>query len=144
MNAPLRRRILVLAAVGISALVATFNAASVQALLEYERQPTRAQVAAVQSQLAALGVEPGPIDGKLGPRTRAAIRTYQHVAGLPPTGEITPALSKALSDDLLHDERNRPDAPLPAPESNDTQRTIPLRQYSVDVAQARPKVDQRK
>lgn len=34
-------------------------------------------VAATQANLVRLGYEPGPIDGRYGPRTRAAIRRYQ-------------------------------------------------------------------
>ena len=41
--------------------------------------PTRAQVEAAQRMLAGLGFDPGPIDGLMGPRTRAAVRAFQQI-----------------------------------------------------------------
>lgn len=40
----------------------------------------------LQRQLNARGYDPGPIDGRVGPRTRAAIARYQAAQGLPVTG----------------------------------------------------------
>lgn len=40
----------------------------------------------VQTLLAAKGYSVGPVDGKIGPRTRAAVRAFQTTAGLPPDG----------------------------------------------------------
>lgn len=42
--------------------------------------------------LDRLRISPGPVDGRMTEETRAAIRTYQGYAGLPETGEISPAL----------------------------------------------------
>jgi len=53
---------------------------------------TRAQVAELQAALSERGYDPGPHDGVVGPKVRAAIRTYQADAGLPPTGEATASL----------------------------------------------------
>jgi peptidoglycan hydrolase-like protein with peptidoglycan-binding domain len=50
----------------------------------------------VQQALAAKGYRPGIADGKLGPRTRAAIRRYQQDYGLPVTGEVSLALVNHL------------------------------------------------
>jgi hypothetical protein len=36
------------------------------------------RVSLIQQQLSDAGFEPGPIDGKMGPRTRAALEAYQH------------------------------------------------------------------
>jgi lytic murein transglycosylase len=40
----------------------------------------------LQGRLAARGLLDGAVDGKIGPRTRAAIRAFQTSAGLPPDG----------------------------------------------------------
>ena len=45
--------------------------------------------ASVQQELARRGYYQGPIDGRLGPATRAAIRRYQQDRGLPVTGDVT-------------------------------------------------------
>ena len=44
----------------------------------------------VQKQLSALGYDPGPIDGALGPKTRKAVEAFQRASNLPPTSELTP------------------------------------------------------
>ena len=58
---------------------------------------TCADIAALQSKLASLGHSPGPIDGIIGPLTRAAIRSYQQAEGLPVDG----LASEALLENLL-------------------------------------------
>ena len=47
------------------------------------------RVAEMQTNLARLGYDPGPIDGQFGPRTSAAIREYQQDHGLAPDGRLT-------------------------------------------------------
>ena len=42
----------------------------------------------LQERLTALGYKPGPIDGKLGPRTRDALKRFQHDAGLIANGGL--------------------------------------------------------
>lgn len=37
-----------------------------------------------------------PVDGKAGPVTTAALAAYQLAAGLPPTGQLNAATTKAL------------------------------------------------
>ena len=49
-----------------------------------------------QARLARLGYEIGPIDGRSGPRTRAAISVFQEAEGLPVTGKVTPELVERL------------------------------------------------
>lgn len=49
---------------------------------------TRNTVRRVQASLRAHGYDVGPMDGKLGPQTQAAILAYQHETGLAPTGAI--------------------------------------------------------
>ena len=41
-----------------------------------------------QQALRDLGYEPGPIDGRVGARTRTALQRYQHAEGLPATGRL--------------------------------------------------------
>jgi len=50
------------------------------------------QVARAQSLLTDLGFKPGPVDGKEGPMTAAAVREYQSAAGLPDDGRVSAPL----------------------------------------------------
>ena len=50
----------------------------------------------VQTALAADGFDPGPADGRLGPKTRRAIKAWQQAKGYPATGELTSAQVEAL------------------------------------------------
>ncbi len=52
----------------------------------------RATVREVQDELARRGYDVGPVDGRLGPRTKAAIREYERDAGLPVDGLPSPTL----------------------------------------------------
>ena len=63
---------------------------------------TRQQNALTQRQLASLGYDPGPADGVIGPKTRAAIRAFQVREGLPVTGAISADLNLEV---LLEAER---------------------------------------
>ena len=60
--------------------------------------PTAAgkRIANVQRGLAALGYDPGPVDGILGPKTRAAIRAFQVREKRPVTGVVSEELAAAL------------------------------------------------
>jgi hypothetical protein len=51
----------------------------------------------VQQDLAHDGYYQGPIDGAVGPGTRAAIAAYQRDNGLPPTGAIDSNLLNSLN-----------------------------------------------
>jgi hypothetical protein len=69
------------------------------AAVEPRRPPPRIElnpVALAQSQLNALGYSAGPVDGVVGPRTRAAIRRFQADAGLPVDGRMNDPLIAAL------------------------------------------------
>ena len=50
---------------------------------------TNALVELVQRHLTDLGYDPGPVDGLIGPRTRAAIRRFQRDEGIAATGVVT-------------------------------------------------------
>ena len=62
------------------------------------------QVRDVQRRLRALGHRPGPVDGRSGPRTQAAIERFQRTAGERPSGELSLATAAALA-------RTDPDQP---------------------------------
>jgi TPR repeat protein len=57
----------------------------------------------LQAKLSRLGLDPGPPDGSIGPRTKAAILAYQTEQGLAATGAPSPALlEKIRAEDRLH------------------------------------------
>ena len=59
-----------------------------------------ADLAETQRQLTALGYSPGPVDGKLGPSTKAAVTAYQKDRGLTADGSPGPTTRKALGADM--------------------------------------------
>lgn len=59
---------------------------------------TRKDILEIQTLLKKLALLPSPADGALGPATRAAIRQYQTMAGLPATGEPSLDLLKELRE----------------------------------------------
>ena len=58
---------------------------------------TSAQISQAQTALHAAGFDPGPVDGRLGPKTQAALRAYQHAHNLRPTGTLDRETRKSLS-----------------------------------------------
>ena len=50
----------------------------------------------VQTALARLGYYPGPIDGRFGPDTRAAIRRFQYELNAEMTGRLTATQASRL------------------------------------------------
>jgi peptidoglycan hydrolase-like protein with peptidoglycan-binding domain len=56
----------------------------------------QADVADAQQRLHRLGYNPGPADGRMGPRTRLAIQRYQADRGLPVDGRTSPGLLERL------------------------------------------------
>ncbi len=73
----------------------------------------RRRVAALQRDLARLGYDPGPADGATGPKTRAAIRAFQAVAGLPVDGRVSEKLESAVGAALRRIGRAAAGSPPP-------------------------------
>ncbi len=59
-------------------------------------QPERATVLSVQERLAALGFDPGPVDGIYGRQTEAAVQAFRASQGLATAGSIDDAFLAAL------------------------------------------------
>lgn len=57
---------------------------------------THEEIRHVQAKLKEMGYDLGRIDGKIGARTRDAIRRFQAHHGLPQTGKLSPEMLKAL------------------------------------------------
>lgn len=55
----------------------------------------------MQIALKALGYDPGPADGVLGARSRAAVRAFQSAEGMLPTGELSEELIARLNTRIL-------------------------------------------
>ncbi len=54
----------------------------------------------IQSGLASLGYDPGPVDGKMGPKTSEAIRSYQRDNGLAEDGAASSQLAAHIRQRL--------------------------------------------
>ncbi len=50
----------------------------------------------IQSALKNAGFDPGPIDGKMGPKTKKAIKAFQKSKGLVQDGKVGPKMWKEL------------------------------------------------
>jgi membrane-bound lytic murein transglycosylase B len=61
-----------------------------------DRMLTKPEREELQTLLAQRGFDPGPVDGKVGPKTRAAIRTYQASIGILPDGYAEAALLERI------------------------------------------------
>ena len=58
---------------------------------------TGPDVLAVQRRLAALGFDPGPLDGEYGPATEHAVRELQETAGIEVDGIVGPETRAKLA-----------------------------------------------
>ena len=61
--------------------------------------PDPPSVEYLQGRLARLDFDPGPPDGSMGPRTVAALESYQAERGLEPTGRLSEALLETIRAD---------------------------------------------
>jgi len=62
-----------------------------------DRAGGSSRVRALQRQLHAVGVGPGPVDGRFGPQTEAAVRRFQHAHGLAVDGIAGPHTTQRLA-----------------------------------------------
>lgn len=76
-----------------------FDLARLRAILADREEPDPDVVAVVQRELARLGYFPGGVDGVMGPRTEAALMSFQKENGLPITGDIDKATFARLDDE---------------------------------------------
>ena len=60
---------------------------------------TTASLVELQKRLASLGLNPGPIDGVIGPRTTASAQKYQAKVGRAVTGKVDRGLLALLRRD---------------------------------------------
>ncbi|MDB9528045.1 peptidoglycan-binding protein [Oscillatoria sp. CS-180] len=67
-----------------------------QPILSLARRSSGSLVVEVQTQLQALGHDPGPLDGHFGPQTQAAVIQFQQATGLAADGVIGPETHAAL------------------------------------------------
>jgi len=57
---------------------------------------SRADTRTIQTALTVIGLNPGPIDGAIGRKTRAAVKAFQRALGDPETGSLTKAQATKL------------------------------------------------
>jgi len=84
----------------------------------YGRSAGSARVRSLQSRLRGLGLEPGPVDGRFGPRTQAAVMRLQAAAGAALSGVVDAATRGLLAeaDRILGQYRGRPGGRNPTPD----------------------------
>ena len=77
-------------------------------------------IAEVQGRLAALGYDPGPVDGRLGRRTREAVRKFQRDARMSANGRIDDRLLGLLESEARSRSQSRQQElrPINAPSPN--------------------------
>ncbi|NFV80454.1 peptidoglycan-binding domain-containing protein [Magnetospirillum aberrantis] len=89
----------------------------------------RGLVAVAQRELTALGYDPGPIDGRMGPMTRKALTAFQTDKGLPADGQLTFALLDKLMVRAVP-KITPPPTPVPPPPP-------PVRQWTFRAVQGK-------
>lgn len=85
----------------------------------------------IQRALVFLGYDPGPVDGVLGPRTRAAIKMFQYDRGLVVDGVVGRATFRALAD-AVASAMQRKIQTLRAPTSADDTLPEPIAEAHLD------------
>jgi DNA invertase Pin-like site-specific DNA recombinase/peptidoglycan hydrolase-like protein with peptidoglycan-binding domain len=91
----------------------------------YERPEGSPRVRAMQGRLRELGLRPGPVDGRFGPRTQAALMRLQAAAGAPLRGVLDDATGRLLAnaDAILRDDRQPSDRRDRKPDTGGRQET---------------------
>jgi peptidoglycan hydrolase-like protein with peptidoglycan-binding domain len=79
-----------------AAEASTANSALLATGAGYAQPRGSTRVRELQRRLRALGQRPGPVDGLFGPRTRAAVESYQHAVRLRVDGIVGPETRRAL------------------------------------------------
>jgi peptidoglycan hydrolase-like protein with peptidoglycan-binding domain len=95
------KKLVIAAIAAASSLIVTLPAtAQTAAKLNMAAEPDldRDGVRTVQRVLREKAIDPGPIDGAAGPRTKGAVRTFQKRYGMKETGEIDNQLLFALGE----------------------------------------------
>jgi DNA invertase Pin-like site-specific DNA recombinase/peptidoglycan hydrolase-like protein with peptidoglycan-binding domain len=64
----------------------------------YGRPAGSTRVESLQARLRGLGLRPGPVDGRFGPRTQAAVMRLQAAAGAPLTGVVDAGTRRLLAN----------------------------------------------
>jgi hypothetical protein len=81
-------------------------------------RPGRSITREAQGILSALGFHPGPFDGGIGPLTRGSLEMFQHVMGLPVTGELDAGTMSLLRNSVfVLSERPAGSMPYGVPEA---------------------------
>ncbi len=75
----------------------------------------RGLIAVAQRELGAMGYDPGPVDGRMGPRTRKALIAFQTDKGLPADGRLSFDLLAKLMVRPAPEVAPPPPPPPPAP-----------------------------
>ena len=88
----------------------------------------------IQTYLSELGYDPGPADGLMGRRTRAAIRAYQSHSGLPENGQPSAELRLALAIDLGYADP----APLANSDASEAASSVPSSSQSTASVATQP------
>jgi len=76
----------------------TFHKANIEFNLQLGNLDPVEELSGVQARMKNLGFDPGPIDGKMGPRTRAALRDFQEFYELKETGQVDEETKKRMQD----------------------------------------------
>jgi lipid-binding SYLF domain-containing protein/peptidoglycan hydrolase-like protein with peptidoglycan-binding domain len=101
------------------------------------QKETREQVRQIQMALRNHGLDPGPIDGLMGPRTQKALRDFQLRNNLNPTGELDHETEAALGIEIhtatgVIPQVGRQKPTMPAPSEDVRQAQIALKQQGYD------------
>jgi hypothetical protein len=77
-----------------------------------------------QSKLAALGINPGPLDGVAGGATRTAVQAFQDQSGIPQTGILDPTTLEKLGIGTSVDKVNAVADWIPIPAQGDLDKLV--------------------